>query len=514
MSLDFFRIERGLELDESIQLLQGAGAPGTGDSGIAPVGSAYLDNSNGDLWTKISAGAGVSHWSKQASQTWVNSNVSGAVSWREPVAVIDTTTTTLPSGALAGTVDGVALLDGDRVLFAALNPQSPNVYIWDSATETFIEDSNTVSQDDTVYVDGGTQGGTRWTWNGTAWVRFDSASVDELGYIRAFDGKQAAGSVMPVYTSTNIVTQSSNLVDAISALDLELGAGVNTGNFISAADSLAVNLQAVDTELGTNVTNGNYILAASKMNANIQSLDTALGAPITGSHPWILESQHVNGNLVALADELGANVSDGNWIVATNTINQNIQALDTHLGAAVTTGSIIINTYSANQNIQALDSKIGAVLDGNQVLAASTISANINALDTFIGADQVNGTYVLASNTVTQNIQAVDTALTEISKKTTNTGITTSTVVDSILATVVKWIVKVVDSANADNVQAFEIFAASNGLTVDYTKFATLKLGATIPGLAISTTLSSSNIQLLVQSTAAVDVVVRRVSSI
>lgn len=514
MSESFFRIGRGLELDDLVQLLQGAGSPGTGDSGNAPVGSAYLDNTSGEFWTKIAVGSGIDKWSKQASQTWVSNNVAGTISWREPVAVIDSATTTLPSGALAGTIDGVTLVDGARVLFSALSPASPNVYVWNATTEIFVEDVNTLSQGDTVYVDSGTQGGTRWTWNGTQWVRFDSTSLDELAYIRAFDGKQAAGSVMPVYSSTNIVVQGSSLVSGISQLDLALGAGVNTGNFISDADSLSVNLQAIDTELGQNVVNGNYILATNKINANIQALDTVIGAPIAGSHPWILESQHVNGNLIALADEIGSNVSNGNFIVASNTVNQNIQTLDFHLGAAVTTGSIIINTYSANENIQALDSKIGAVLDGNQVLASNTISANINALDTFIGADQVSGTYVLASNTVTQNIQAIDTALTEISKESTSLSVTTSTIVDSITATVVKWIVKVVDAANSDNVQAFEIFAASNGLTVDYTRFAVLKLGAAIPGLVVSANLASSNIQLLISSTGAVNVTVRRVSSI
>jgi hypothetical protein len=512
MSENFFRIGRGLEIDELVQYLTGVGAPGAGDSGLSLVGSVYTDTLNGDLWTKITDGVGVQHWSKQATQSWVTNSVAGAVSWREPVAVIDTTTTTLPSGAGATVIDGVTLVTGDRVLFAA-ESVLPNVYIYNSVTESFNVDSNTLSQGDTVYVDGGTSGGTRWTWNGIAWVRFDSSSLDELAFIRAYDGKPASGSLAPVYTSTSIVVQGSNLTSAISQLDAELGAGVSTGNFISAADTLSVNLQAVDTELGVNVTNGNYILAANKMNGNIQALDTAFG-PATGTGHWISNAQHVNGNLTALDTEIGANVSNGNFVLAANSINQNVQALDFHLGAAVTTGSIIINTNSANQNIQALDSKIGAVSSGNQVLSSSTVSANIQALDTFIGADQVDGTYVLAANTVTQNIQAIDTALGEISKESVAAGVTTSTVVDSISATVVKWIVKVVDSANSANVQAFEIFAASNGVIADWTKFAVLKLGSNIPGLQISATLSGANLQLLVQATASVNVTSRRISSL
>jgi hypothetical protein len=513
MSESFFRIGRGLEIDELVQYLTGVGAPGSGDSGLSLVGSVYTDTLNGELWTKITDGIGVQHWSKQATQAWVANSVAGAVSWREPVVVIDTTTTVLPSGAPSLVVDGVTLANGARVLFAGLTPQTPNVYVYDLALETFTQDTNTLSQGDTVYVDNGTAGGTRWTWNGTAWVRFDTASIDELAFIRAFDGKAATGSVMPVYTSTSVVTQGTNLVTAISALDHELGAGVTTGNFISSVDSIAVNLQSVDTELGANVTNGNYILASNKMNGNIQALDTAFG-PATGTGHWISNAQHVNGNLVALDNEIGGNVSNGNFVLAANTINQNVQALDTHLGPAVTTGSIIINTNSANTNIQLLDSKIGAVSNGNQVLASSTVSANIQALDTFIGADQVDGGYVLAVNTVTQNIQALDTALTSVSKESTVPAVTTVTVIDSIAATVVKWIVKIVDSANSANVVAYEVFAATNGVTTDWTKFATLKLGSNIAGLQVSVTLAGANLQLSVASTATVNVTSRRVSSL
>jgi hypothetical protein len=513
MALDMFRIEKGLEIDELVQYLQGAGSPGTGDSGAAPVGSVYTDNLNGEIWTKITVGTGIAHWSQLASQTWVSNSVAGAVSWREPVQVISTATT-LPSGPSSTVIDGVTLANGARVLFSSLTPASPNVYVYDLATQTFTVDTNTLSQGDTLYVDAGTQGGTRWTWNGTAWVRFDTASVDELGFIRAYDGKPAAGALMPVYTSTTIVSQGSNLTAAISALDLEMGTAVSTGNFISHADSLSVNLQAVDTELGANVTNGNYILTANKMNGNIQALDTAFG-PATGTGHWITNAQHVNGNLSALDAEIGANVSNGNWVLAINTVNQNIQAIDAHLGAAVTTGNYIINSDTTNQNVQLLDTALGAnVVNGNFVLASNKINTNIQAIDTEIGAQVSDGTYVLHTNSINQNIQVIDTALGTISKESTALNVTTSTVIDTISATVVKWIVKVTDAANSANVTAYEVFAGTNGLAADWTKFATLKLGSTIPGLALSVALSGANLQLSIAATANVNVVVRRVSSI
>lgn len=60
---DYFRIVRGLELDETIRLLQGAGAPGhTADTDDAAIGSVYSDNTTGALYTKTSAGIGPSRW--------------------------------------------------------------------------------------------------------------------------------------------------------------------------------------------------------------------------------------------------------------------------------------------------------------------------------------------------------------------------------------------------------------------------------------------------------------------
>ena len=162
-----------------------------------------------------------------------------------------------------------------------------------------------------------------------------------------------------------------------------------------------------------------------------------------------------------------------------------------------------------------MDTALGVnVTSGNFILSTNKINNNIQALDTEIGGQVTSGTYILNTNSINQNVQAIDVALTEISKESTVTNVTTATAIDTIAATVVKWIVKVTDSANSANVTAYEVFAGTNGLTADWTKFATLKLGATIPGLQISVNLSGANLQLSVASTASVNVDARRVSSI
>lgn len=67
--MEYFRIVRGLELDEAVRILQGPGVPGsTADTDNAPVGSLYLDTVDGDAYTKTSAGPGFNTWTPIASQ--------------------------------------------------------------------------------------------------------------------------------------------------------------------------------------------------------------------------------------------------------------------------------------------------------------------------------------------------------------------------------------------------------------------------------------------------------------
>lgn len=65
---DYFRIVRGLQIDETVSYLQGAGAPGhTTDTDDVAIGSVYTDNTTGALYTKTSIGAGPSRWTVAGS---------------------------------------------------------------------------------------------------------------------------------------------------------------------------------------------------------------------------------------------------------------------------------------------------------------------------------------------------------------------------------------------------------------------------------------------------------------
>ena len=461
MSQDFFRIERGLELDEQTQILQGSGLPGlAGDTTLAKVGSVYQQNDTGDFWTKISAGAGNQRWQKMASESYVNNAVGSTVSWREPAVVRNNVATVLPTGTATSpiVIDGVSITDGQRVLFTAISGgDGKNVYIYQQSSGLFIEDTNTESTGDAVYVQSGTSAGKTFVFNSTDWVLTDQASLDEEGFIRAFIGKNSSGNDMPDYTSNNFVTDASSLETAISALDSELGSNVSLGNFVAPANKINQNIQALDAEIGANVTVGNHIAPANKINQNIQALDTQVGAELVVGN-FIAANQSTNSAITALDAEIGANVVSGNFVSGSNKINTNIQALDTQLGANVINGGQILSTNSTNANLQALDT----------ALSLTTTATTVN------------------------NVSSIQT-------------------IDTVIGRSAKWLVHVVDSATGTKAYSTEVYAMTDGLTADFTRYGTLKLGTTIAGLVVSVDLDAGTLRLRVASTGAVDVSARRV---
>ena len=464
MSQDFFRIERGLELDETVQMLQGTGIPGAaGDTSLAPVGSTYQQNDDGSLWTKITAGVGSDKWQKMASQSYVDNAVGSVLTWQMPVVARDAVSTALPTGTANApiVVDGVTITNGQRVLFAVVTgtgATGTNIYSYNQVSGTFTPAlPNGVTSGDATYISGGASAGQTYVYNGTTWVLIDQGALDEEGFIRAFAGKSGVGNVMPTYTSTNFVVDGTSLEAAVGALDTELGLNVNLGNFIAPANTVNNNIQRLDIEIGANVTAGNHITPANSVNQNVQALDTFTGATLLVGN-FITAGEQLSGAITTLDNELGPNVSTGNFVTAANKINQNIQALDTGLGASVTTG-----------------------------------------------------TYVTAASSANANIQSLDTALANTSLQTAVTSVTSVQTIDSATGTGAKWLVRVENAADSTNVYATEVYAVSNGVSADYTRYGTLKIGASIPGLSVTVDLVAGALRLRVASTAAVNVEARRV---
>lgn len=398
MSLDLFRVMGGIQIDDSVQFLEGSGVP----SFDAPLGSIYSDTSTGSVgyFLKVGSGVGADKWVKLATQNYVQQFASSSISWREPASV-RSTASALPASTV-DTIDGQTVVDGIRILFSEI-PGNGNVYVASGTPGnwTWTEDTNLESSGDTVYVINGTDGGKTYTYTGSGWVWISQDSSDELGFIRNFVGKSAAGNELPDYSSTNQVADGQSLETAISALDSAIGADIGgTPNQVTAGGTVYGNIGELDAAIGADVTNGSNVLAANTVNQNIQSLDSAIGADVTTE---------------------GA-------IASANTVNQNIQAINTSL------------------------------LNQTQVTTGGP-----SAVDTLpVGAEMG------------------------------------------------KWLIKIVEGGT--NVRAEEVFAVTNGSTVDMTRYAALKIGSTITPFSVVTALASGQIQLTVTGPAGSSVVIKRIA--
>jgi len=226
MALNFHDVRRGLNLDESVQIIGTNGPPVGGDADVVVLGSIAIDFLNGHLYQKNLAGTGGDKWQF----------IGADKSFRDPAKVRQNVSTTLPTGTAGNpdTQDGETINDGDRVLFSNLTV-NPNVYIYQQTPGTYVEDTNEATTGDTLMIELGTDAGRSFTFNGTTWVLTNQADSDELGFIRTFIGKTAAGSETPTYSSTNVVANADSLETAIGKLDAAAaGAGdivnvVNTG---------------------------------------------------------------------------------------------------------------------------------------------------------------------------------------------------------------------------------------------------------------------------------------------
>lgn len=194
------------------------------------------------------------------------------------------------------------------------------------------------------------------------------------------------------------------------------------------------------------------------------------------------------------------------------------------------TNNFIANDDNLETAIGKLDTEIGAnVVNGTAILAANKVNANITALDTEIGSVNTylgkivgDGTpsyssteFVTDETAINVAISDLDAALTDVAKQVVANGITTLTTIDTVAGgKVAEWDVRVELASDTTRVYAAKIYALSNGVTVDYTKFAVLKIGTNIPGLNVTAAFDTGNIILQVESTNSVNVVSRRLSTI
>jgi len=261
MSQSLFDIEKGLQIDSTSAYLTGSGVPGaSADTDAAVVGSKYTNTADGGDFTKVTAGAGTDKWKRLATEDFAGQQ--SGIDWKDSVRVA--TDAALPAYTQAGagvgatltadavgvlTVDGVAMVLGDDVLVKdeAGVPGDADHGLYSMTTEgtagvAFVltrrpdadSDSEVTANMSVGVAEGTVNADTYWsiTTNDpivvdttlVAFAQIASANTEaELGFIRVFIGKSAAGSETPTYSSTNFVVDTTSLETAIGALDAQLG---------------------------------------------------------------------------------------------------------------------------------------------------------------------------------------------------------------------------------------------------------------------------------------------------
>ena len=256
MGMSMFQVKKGINLDGLAQMMTGAGVPGAaGDASTAPVGSLYLDVTNGQLHVKKTAGVGTDKWRRTQNTDDMVDALNG-ISWREPVLVRDNTlranlAAAVTAANVADTVDGQTISSGVRLLLDNVTGSPKNVYVVSGSTGawTFTEDANALTKGDTLYVNAGTDAGKTFNYNATSWVQQGGASSTEIGFLKTFVGKSADGNETPDYSSNNVVTDSVSLETAIGELDNKIGQVSATPNFINGGDTVSNNLATLDSQV-------------------------------------------------------------------------------------------------------------------------------------------------------------------------------------------------------------------------------------------------------------------------
>lgn len=206
-----------------------------------------------------------------------------------------------------------------------------------------------------------------------------------------------------------------------------------------------------------------------------------------------------------------------NYIVATgNSLTSAISSLDVALGSGSITNTGA--SYALSSNL----AFTGPAPGGNGSL---TVTAAINALNSAIG-NQVYTTgtnYVIPTGvtTLAGNIDLLNVAVHDIIVATLSVTGTVSTnpevfaVADSIPASAaseITWQVQVRETATPGNRRASEVHAITDGTTVDFTRFAELKLAGGVAGYGIAVVINGANLELQLKATAGYDYVVKRVA--
>ena len=285
-----------------------------------------------------------------------------------------------------------------------------------------------------------------------------------------------SGSVDKIDSTDSVVTGTADFVSVTGTTD--------TGFVVDVADAFKNRVSTLETNA------------------------TALEARVTTTE----------GNVTALTSALATETSARQ--AADETLQANIDAETSARQAADVTlqANIDAETSARQAADQVLTDELATETSARQA-ADVTLQANIDAETTARQAadetlqaniDAETSARQAADETLQANIDALQSALQPSSAVVKATAATSAT--DSVPELLAKWLVYVRETASPANVQAYEVFAASNGMDVDYSRFGILRLGAGVAGASAVVSQTGYTMTLAVTTTAYADITIKRVA--
>ena len=269
-------------------------------------------------------------------------------------------------------------------------------------------------------------------------------------------------------------------VGAATGTSIDLTGNVLAGNINSNALITTTNLEVSANIITGNITantNANITGNLSANNANITNNITVGSANITGN----LQGNIANftGNLTAINADLG-NLVTANYVNVATQINGNVANFSGNLTSLnANLGNLAVANYvnvSNNLNVTGTANIANVSISGN--VTANNITSNNRVTATNI---KIGNSFIYA-NTVTTS----STTPTEIcSFMITNTDVYG-----------IEYIIKSFDSSGSGKYSMATVQAVTNGVDVDYTTYATVRLGNTTGQLSVTRTAVGSDVSI------------------
>jgi len=221
---------------------------------------------NGSTWIDISGGS---------------STIS---SWRAPVVARDNTLyanfLSFPTG---GTIDGVTLVDGDRVLFSNVSVVTQrNVWIWDAGGSSWSEDTQNEVAGDAVYVVEGTDSGKVFAFDQfDQWAQISGSGGGGNSGIAFIKEQFTATPSQALFTLTNTYIPSTEGVGLLVFVD-----GVKQVKGLSYAETSSTSVTFVGSP--TIFTGGEIVefyIVLGVTGTAVPAYETQTGANASGSPP-------------------------------------------------------------------------------------------------------------------------------------------------------------------------------------------------------------------------------------